>query len=191
MCIRHRQVRQSGASLIELIIFIVVMSVGVVGLVAVINPMIRFSADPMQQKQLMAIAESLLSEVEQQPFTWCDPNDAAATSAKAYSDCAVSQDNGGGALTSGIPGTETRYGTTPTTAFDNVADYGGYSSANIDDASGSNTMTGYQVSIAVTRVGSTFGLSDNAAALAITVTVTHNGQSYALTGYRFRYAPRL
>jgi MSHA pilin protein MshD len=35
------------------------------------------------------------------------------------------------------------------------------------------------------------GLADNTAALSVTVTVSRNGQSFALTGYRFRYAPRI
>lgn len=189
--------RQRGATLVELIMFIIVVGVGVAGLVAAMNSSLRFSADPMQEKQLMAIAESLLGEVLQQPYTWCDPDDAAATTAKSYADCANSQDKGGGALTGATPGTETRYGTDPATVFDNVADYGDASSANgrlgnpIDDVTGGNAMAGYTASVAVTRAGSSFGLADDAAALAVTVTVTRDGQSFSLTGYRFRYAPRL
>ena len=183
--------RQWGMSLIELIVFIVVVSVGVVGLVSTINPLLRFSADPMQQKQLMAIAESLLAEALHQPYTWCDPDDATASMAQAYTDCAVSQDKGGAALTTATPATESRYGAGPTTGFDNVADYGGFNSNDIDDAAGGNTMTGYQAAVAVERAGTAFGLTDNSAALAVTVTVTSGVQTFSLTGYRFRYAPRI
>lgn len=187
MCTRPRQ---QGLTLIELIVFIVIVGVGVVGLVSVMNPMLRSSADPMQQKQLMAIAESLLAEVLQQPYTWCDPDDAAASAALSYADCAVSQDRGGAALTAPSPAGESRFGAAPGTNFDNVADYGGYGANNITDAAGGNAMTGFRADVAVSRVGSQFGLADNAAALVVTVTVTRGTQSFALTGHRFRYAPR-
>lgn len=187
MCTDRAANRQRGVSLVELIMFIVVVGVGVAGLVSVINPMVRNSADPMVTRQLMAIAESLLSEVIHKPFTWCDPDDATATTAQSYADCANPQNKGGGALTSATPSTETTRA-----SFDNVADYGGFSKSNIDDVTGNYSMTGYTASVAVSRAGSTFGLADNDAALAVTVTVTRDsdGQSFSLTGYRFRYAPR-
>lgn len=192
MSIDMNAFRQRGITLIESIVFIVIVSVGVVGLVSVINPLVRFSADPMQQKQLMAIAESLLTEIMHQPYTWCDPDDATASTATAYTGCANSQDKGGAALTTATPNTETsRAGTGPGTNYDNVADYGNYTKADIDDAAGINAMVGYTASVAVSRAGTALGLSDNSAALAVTVTVTRDGQSFSLTGYRFRYAPRI
>ena len=203
MFIRPFSPGQEGLTLIEQIVFIVIVSVGVIGLVSVMNPMVRFSAEPMRQKQLSAIAETMLAEILHQPFTWCDPDDAnasiatAATIGAGMTGCAngaADQNKGGGDLTSptsqGAAYTETRYGTAAGTQFDNVADYGGFSSANIDDATQSNAMAGYAVSVSITRAGTTFGLSDNSAALAVTVTVTKDGQSFSLTGYRFRYAPR-
>lgn len=184
MCIDCRGTRQSGVSLVELIVFIVIVSVGVIGLVSVMNPLVRYSADPMETKQFLAIAESLLNEVLHQPYTWCDPDDAAASTAQSYAGCANPQN-----ASAPTPG-ETRYGTAPGTAFDNVADYGGFSKANIDDASGGNAMTGYTASVAVATVGTALGLADDTAALSVSVTVSRNGHSFSLTGYRFRYAPR-
>ncbi len=179
--------RQSGVSLIELIVFIIIVSVGVAGLVSVMNPLIRFSADPMQTKQMAAIAESVLNEVLHQPFTWCDPDDATASTALSHGDCANPQNT-----TSAVPNTESRYGTGPGTAYDNVADYGGFSKVNIDDAAGGNAMAGYTASVLVVQSGSAFGLADNTAALTVTVTVSRAGaDDFSLTGYRFRYAPRL
>ncbi|MBP6203954.1 MAG: type II secretion system protein, partial [Azonexus sp.] len=70
-------------------------------------------------------------------------------------------------------------------------DYGGFSMANVDDPSASNAMAGYTASIAVAAAGAALGLADNAAALSVTVTVTRGGDSFSLTGYRFRYAPRI
>ena len=76
-----RPALQRGITLIEQIMFIVIVSVGVIGLVSVMNPAIRASADPLLTKQLVAITESLLNEVLHQPFTWCDPDDPAAPTA--------------------------------------------------------------------------------------------------------------
>ena len=70
---------QSGLTLIELVIFIVVVSVGVVGILAVMNVTTRHSADPMVRKQAIAIAESLLEEILVKDFT--DPDGVAATEA--------------------------------------------------------------------------------------------------------------
>lgn len=176
--------RQRGITLIEQILFIVIVSIGVVGLISAMFPMIRASADPMVTKQSVAIAESLLGEILHQPFTWCDPDDPAAVSATAYAMCAVPQNTG--AAGAG----ESRYGNAPGTVFDNVDDYAGFNAATADDASGNNAMVGYSASVAIARVGSALGLADNGAALSVTVTVTRGADSFSLTGYRFRYAPR-
>ena len=64
-----RRFHQSGLTLIELIIFIVVIGVGIAGITLTYNTVVRHSADPMQRKQALSIAESLLLEIEQQPFT--------------------------------------------------------------------------------------------------------------------------
>lgn len=172
--------RQRGVTLIEQIMFILIIGVGVVGLVSTMYGMIRSSADPMQTKQLMAIAESVLSEVIHQPFTWCDPDDATASTAQSYADCANPQSSatGGGEGRSGAK------------VFDNVADYHNWSMSNVTDASGGNPMVGYDVRVVVANAGGAMGLADDTAALSVTVTVTRGGETYALTGYRFRYAPR-
>lgn len=177
---------QRGITLVEQIVFIVIVSVGVIGLVSVMNPAIRASADPMLTKQLVAMTESLLNEVMHQPFTWCDPDDPAASTAQSYGDCANPQNTFGP-----TPAGETRYAAGAGTAFDNVADYGGFSMANIDDPSGSNAMAGYTASVAVARAGTALGLADDTAALSVTVTVSRGAETFSLTGYRFRYAPRI
>lgn len=177
--------RQRGISLVETIVFMVIVSVGVIGLVSVLNPMIRSSADPMVTKQSTVIAESLLNEILHQPFTWCDPDDPAAATAQSYGDCATSQS--ALAPTSG----EARGGNAPGTGFDNVADYAGFAMDDVTDAAGNNAMVGFRADVAVTHAGTALGLADNTAALQITVTVSRGGETFSLTGYRFRYAPRI
>ncbi len=184
MCIK--QSRQSGITLIEQIVFIIIVSVGVIGLVSVLGSMVQRSADPMQTKQLAAIAESLLGEVLHQPFTWCDPEDANASTALSYAGCAANPQN---TLTTVPLGGEGRNGGAGA-VYDNVADYGGWGMNDINDASGANAMVGYRADVAVAQAGNALGLADNSAALAVTVTVSRNGETFALTGYRFRYAPR-
>lgn len=179
------QTRQRGITLIEQIVLIIVVSVGVIGLVSVMRPMIRNSADPMRTKQIVAIAESLLSEALHQPFTWCDPDDPAASTAQTYGDCAFPQNT----LTTVPLGGESRNGGAGAT-YDNVSDYGGFNMSNATDAAGGISMAGYSVLVNVNRVGIAMGLADDSAALSITVTVTYGTESFALTGYRFRYAPR-
>lgn len=60
--------RESGFTLIELIVFIVVVGVGLVGILAVSNQVARGSADPVLSKQSMALAESLLEEILQKEY---------------------------------------------------------------------------------------------------------------------------
>lgn len=97
---------QRGITLIEQIVFVVIVSVGVIGLVSVMNPAIRASADPMVTKQFVAIAESLLNEILHQPFTWCDPDDGNASTAQSYAGCASNAQNAMGPTPAG----ETRDG---------------------------------------------------------------------------------
>lgn len=182
--------RQAGISLIELVIFIVIVSVAVAGVLSVFNIAVKSSADPMIRKQAIAIAESLLTEIESQAFTYCDPQDANVLTAADATVCANDQNKGGAALTSPTPGTETRY--LAADPFDNVADYGGFSKANIDDVTGGNVITGYTASVAISRAGGVapFAALPLDAVLKIDVTVTGLGESVTLTGFRLRYAPR-
>jgi hypothetical protein len=64
-----------GLSLIELIMFIVIVGAAVAGIIAVISRTTQSSADPMIRKQALSIAEAMLEEVRLQPFTLCDAED--------------------------------------------------------------------------------------------------------------------
>ena len=174
-----------GVSLVELIVFIVIVSVGIVGILGVLNFTAAHSADPMIRKQVLAIAESLLEEVELMPFTYCDPDDANAATAQAAvvgaTGCATTVE------AIGPEAGETRYSTTA--AFDNVNDYDGFAMTGIRDLS--NTVVAglenYSASVSVTAGG--LGL---ASADVLLIAVTANGpgnESITLHGYRTRHAP--
>lgn len=185
MCTRARQ---RGISLIELIMFIVIVSSALAGILSVMNVTTRASADPLVHKQALAIAESLLEEVELMPFSFCDPDDADASTATApvvgAGGCATTVEG------VGPEAGETRY--SAVTPFDNVNDYNGFGMATgaILDVTGTNTgVAGYAAAVAVAPAA--FGGIAAADALQITVTVTGpDGVPVAVEGMRTRYAPR-
>ena len=178
---------QRGISLIELIMFIVIISVALTGILLVMNQVTRHSADPLVHKQALAIAESLLEEVELMPFTFCDPDDASAVTATAAvvggSGCAATVE------AMGPEAGEVRGSTT--NPFDNVNDYDTFSMAAgaVVDITGGAAVSGYSASIAVVQAA--LGVVPATEALRITVTVTGpDGMPLMLDGYRTRYAPR-
>lgn len=203
MCTKNsnaNKIAQRGISLVELIMFVVIVSLGIVGILSVMNVTTKASADPMLRKQALAIAESLLEEIQLQAFTYCSPLDANATTALSAAGCfdaANSEDN--------LPATA-RVSNAPGAArvANNVADYNalslpviynitGVSSDGINDTD----VPGYSALVKITQVGNGVGSAPAALAntntdvLQIDITVTDPGKNtIVLTGYRFRYAPR-
>lgn len=60
--------RQTGVTLVELILSMVIISIALVGILSVINITVAHSADPMARQQAIAIAESYLEEVGLQAY---------------------------------------------------------------------------------------------------------------------------
>lgn len=54
---------ENGFTLVELVIFIVILSVGITGILLPIMTTIRNSADPMTARQMVLIADSLMDEI--------------------------------------------------------------------------------------------------------------------------------
>jgi MSHA pilin protein MshD len=180
---RRAGVRVHGLSLIELLFFIVVVSAALAGVLQVFTQATASSADPMQRRQALAIAESLLEEVQLMPFTYCDPDDANVETAASSADCASS------AEAIGPEAGETRFAAPQ---FDNVNDYHGYTMAGIVDVTNTAVpgLSGYSasVSVATTALGSISAASGDALRITVTVT-TPGGATVSLDGYRSRYAP--
>ncbi len=188
-CGPHRL--QGGLSLIELIIFIIIVGVGVAGILVVYGVTVKSSADPQVRKQMLAIAEGLLEEIELQPFTFCDPDDPQASTALSpvigATGCLNKVEGiGPEAAYANQANNETR--TSANSPFDNVNDYDGLVLNPASDING-NTIAGYAASVAVVQqqLEASVPLSET---LRITVTVTHGSDTLALSGYRTRYAPR-
>ena len=178
--IRH----QRGLSLIELIVFIVIVSTGVAGVLSVLNLTATRSADPMTAKQALTLAETLLEEAQLMPFTYCDPDDANATTALNTAGCATTTET-----TMAAEAGETRGSLS--TPFDNVNDYNGYTqSGTFADISGNSVISlpGYTATITVS--GQALGTIGSSESLLIRVRVTGpNNVEVNLYGYRVRYAP--
>ena len=64
--------KQTGATLIELILSIVIISTAFAGILGLVNLTVLHSADPLVQHQAIAIAESYLEEITALPVV--DPN---------------------------------------------------------------------------------------------------------------------
>ncbi|MHB9117389.1 MAG: type IV pilus modification PilV family protein [Burkholderiales bacterium] len=182
---------QCGLTLIELLMFIVIVAVGVAGILTVMNYTSVRSADPMIRKQEMAIAESLLEEIELKPFTFCDPDDPQAETATSTAGCSAGLVE--------VMGPETINGAIETRTgqpqFDNVNDYNQFAMVGgIQDITGTaipalnNYSAKVDISVPAAPVLGTIPAADT---LFITVTVTGpDGTSIVMDGYRTRYAPR-
>ncbi len=84
MCTTSR--RQTGFTLVELIFFIVLVSVGIAGILLVMNVSVKSSADPLVRKQTVAIAESLLEEILLKSYDDPDTSPAVVEASRALYD---------------------------------------------------------------------------------------------------------
>jgi MSHA pilin protein MshD len=181
---------ERGLSLIELLVFIVVVGIAVTGVLSVFSLNARSSADPVVQKQALAIADSLLEEVLAKPYTYCDPDDVNVETAVNAAGCATTPEGMGPEVAQ----SESRNANL--TPFDNVNDYNGFNMPappGIYDLSGAHItgLDGYSASVQVQPAGAFNGIPTGET-LLVTVTVTAPGnQGITLSGYRTRHAPNL
>ncbi len=75
--------RQRGISLIELIMFIVIVSIALAGIMLGMNQITSHSADTMLRKQALTAAESLLEEIEARDFSPTSAHVAVTTANRA------------------------------------------------------------------------------------------------------------
>ncbi|MYM67634.1 type II secretion system protein [Pseudoduganella sp. FT55W] len=149
--------RQRGLTLIELVIFMVIVGAAAAGIMGVLNIGGSQSADPLRRKQALMIAEAFMEEVLMARFTFCNPSDPNAADANAQGDCSPQ-------LAIGLTG-----GSRP---FGNVANYGGAAGM----ATRSFIVNGVDADINGRPLGQNAGLATigNASLSGITTTVTLN-----------------
>jgi len=169
-----------GFSLIELVVAIVIVSIGVGAFLTAIVNITMHSADPMVRQQAHAIAQSYLEEVLLNSF--CDPD--------LSTDCPVFCSAGNTCTTcTSFEGLANR------DQFDDVCDYG-----NINDQTGAidqfgNPISGlenYNVNVTVDDNGGTLNGLDpvNREILRVDVNVTHDSVqeiNVTLTGYKANF----
>jgi len=150
---------ERGISLIELIMFIVIVSVALAGIVLVMNQTTGNSANTLVRKQALTAAESLLEEIAAHPVsgvTTCAPT---------------------------LPHSEVR-----NTNFFKVCDYDLYATSGIFYMNGASVvgLTKYKLSVAVSAVK--LYAMPVGSAVQITVTVSSPlGQATNATGFRTAY----
>lgn len=204
MSTRVAKARQAGLTLIELIVFILIISIAVTAMMGALTNINARSVDPLLRKQAMLRAESLLEEVSLAHFTYCHPDDANAETATSAAGCATLPETAGPRAGDSRP-------------YYNINDYvtgfGSYTSFNpssptdftvITDVTGAVMLpAGYSAKVKIDPV-SGFGpaglqIANPAAPLnsadtevlhiAVTVGYGSNGESVTLDRYRTRYAP--
>ncbi|HJV01130.1 MAG TPA: prepilin-type N-terminal cleavage/methylation domain-containing protein [Burkholderiaceae bacterium] len=200
--------KQRGFSLIELVVFMVIMGVAAVTVLQLLNMSTKASAEPARRKQALLLAEALMEEVQQARFTFCDPSDINAATATS---AAV-----------GASGDPTKCATTveafgpengESRPYNNVNDYvtasgtpqeSFLSGGQLVDAAGTamggagTPLTGFKATVAMEPA--TLGPAGmavtgdatpaNMEVLHITINVDYGNGSVKLDGYRTRYAPR-
>jgi MSHA pilin protein MshD len=183
---------ERGVTLIELILFMLVVSVALVGVLQALRVTTAGNADPVRRKQALMIAEGLLEEVQLAKFDFCeaappDPDPAATP----IPPCTIRQFGQRGD------------GPVRERPYDNVIDY--VDAANVpraafNDAAGVLTdaagvpmaVSGYTAILTVSpqslgNIGSG-GTSADVDALRISVEVSYDDQKVVLDGFRTRYA---
>jgi MSHA pilin protein MshD len=154
---------QCGATLIELVISIVIISIAILGTLEVMRTTTLGSADPMLLKQATAIAEAYLEEILLKPFY--DPDSGA----------------GGGVCPTAEASRD---------LYDNVCDYNGLDDAGAVDQNGSAVagLGTYRVRVSVDSAATLGALSGPADVMRADVRVTHSDRvDSTLSGYRTRY----
>ncbi len=150
---------ERGISLIELVMFIVIISIAMAGILLVMNNVIRHSADALVRKQALAIAESVLEEIQLQGISGVNASTGSANADRTTFDNVFNYLN---------------YSTT-----------GGFKTK--DGTAVVPGLRGYNVaSVQVTTITTLGGTAIPAgSAVMITVTVSDpSNQTLAATGYR-------
>lgn len=158
---RHRSypLFQSGVTLIELIVFIVVISLALGALLSIYRYSVVNSVDPVIRVRLLGMAQSQLDVVLAQPYDGSTPAGGVPAC-----DSTVPPGNPPAPPCSGSGG---------------VSSFNGYSDS---------PYSGYQRQVSVEPAGTELGLANDAWAKRITVVATApDGQSVTLAAYRTNF----
>ena len=179
-----------GATLIELVVTISVLTIVVVTLLTLTSQTTGRSVDPMIQEQAAGIAQAYLEEAMQKGF--CDPDYDAdanpATPLDCPAQCTGQVCQAGGCRNSGSAQEGSRG------LYDDICDFSGLSDSGAVDQNGTavSGLAQYTITVQVDD-GATVNLNGLAGtagkAALITVTVSHPGMQddVRVSGYRANY----
>lgn len=157
---------QRGLTLIELIVFIIIVSVGIAGILSVMNVVVRSSADPLVSKQAAAMAEAILEEVMTKDYAANAGYDTSVAANCAAPDRALCDDIGDYACFNG---------STVAKTIDGSETLGSAAIAG---------LAGYTATVVVAAEAAVTGANMR----RITVTVTNPaGEPFSLSGYKASY----
>lgn len=151
---------QTGVTLIELVVFIVVVSIGLTAMVLAMNNSLINSVDPIVQMRALECAQAKLDEISARKFDENSP-------------------------TSGVPacgsaevGATACAGIVPEAQLDDVGDFEGYSDSSNPDCS---------ISVTVVEAGDDLGLAVPQARLVTVDVVSRGGGRAILSTYRSNF----
>lgn len=162
-----RLLPQRGATLVELVMTIVIISIAIAGVVGAFSLIAGRSADPLNQSRAVSLAQLYMDEILAKRFAEGSPVGGGQTAAP---DCGNLGPDGG----------ESR------NDFDDVDDYDGLD--NTPTSSEEIALSGYgefNVSISVACAGSEVGLAADNLAKRIDILITDpSGNDYQFSAYR-------
>ncbi len=161
--------RQSGFTLIEMVVFMVVISFGLAALLLAYNHAVTRSADPIIRVRLLELAQSQLDDVMARKYDENSPIGGIPACGSAES---------GALACGGAIGADSGENSANPASLDDVDDF-----HNASDT----PYTGYTRTVSVAFAGSELGVANNQAK-RITVTVTApNNEQFTLSSYRANF----
>jgi MSHA pilin protein MshD len=161
--------RQSGMTLAELLVAMVVIAVGLAGVLTAFSVVVKNSSDPLIRKQMLAIAEEMMEEITPKQFAV-----TGSPPSNSEKDCR----SGAAAVA-------------PREDFDDVSDYAGYATLGICDIEGLPVvaLAAYAVSVTVTTGAALDGITVGTGDVKkVSVLVSHGNETLELNGWRVNYA---
>ncbi|GAA6184453.1 prepilin-type N-terminal cleavage/methylation domain-containing protein [Aliiglaciecola sp. NS0011-25] len=193
---------QTGFTLIELIIGIVIFAIALTFITSLIFPQARKSVDPIMQVRATELANTLIREITAKAYDENSQNNTRCND--DLNDDGDFDDAGESACTAignfGPDSSELR--NYPNSNFDDVDDYhglqqgAGYSDAIIRNSlgeillvNGQNLYAGFSVSVLVTYDGDMDGIADNdqSSKLILVNVTTPSGETLQFSTYRSNY----
>ncbi|WP_417568398.1 type IV pilus modification PilV family protein [Marinobacter sp.] len=162
------RVAQGGATLVELVITIVIISVAIAGVVGAFSLIAGRSADPLNQTRAVQLAQLYMDEIISRKYDDATPPGGVPK----YS----------GSCNIGPEGSEAR------SNFNDVDDYHGTSDSPPRDAEAILTgYPGFTVDVAVSCAGGDVGLSSSEAKRIDLIVTAPGSQVFAFSAYRANF----